>query len=92
MSASSHSHAVSIIHDSAPTTVGSPARPAVKPDPETEKLTPVKSLPGQAEAQDGEDVLGPPPDGGLDAWLCVFSAMFLPFCIFGFSGFPAQPR
>ncbi|WRT67263.1 uncharacterized protein IL334_004230 [Kwoniella shivajii] len=32
----------------------------------------------------GEDDIGPPPEGGKDAWLCVFSAFFVLFCVFGF--------
>ena len=32
---------------------------------------------------DDED-LGPPPEGGKEAWLCVFGAFFLLFCFFGF--------
>lgn len=32
----------------------------------------------------GEDI-GPPPEGGKDAWLCVSGAFFVLFCIFGFA-------
>lgn len=79
------SNAVSIIPDAAPSSVGFPAPLPLDPvDPTCEKLTP--KSPSLHEG--GEDVLGPPPDGGLDAWLCVLSAMFLPFCIFGFSEYP----
>lgn len=31
------------------------------------------------------DDIGPPPDGGLTAWLVVVSTMFLQFCVFGLS-------
>ena len=31
--------------------------------------------------------IGPPPDGGREAWLCVLGAFFAVFCIFGFSMF-----
>jgi len=31
------------------------------------------------------DDIGPPPDGGKDAWLCVAGAFFAIFCLFGFS-------
>lgn len=29
--------------------------------------------------------IGPPPDGGREAWLVVFAAFFQQFCIFGMS-------
>ncbi|KAK8869646.1 hypothetical protein IAR55_000214 [Kwoniella newhampshirensis] len=32
-----------------------------------------------------DDDVGPPPEGGKDAWLCVISAFFVLFCIFGFT-------
>lgn len=35
------------------------------------------------------DDIGPPPDGGLTAWLVVMSTMFLQFCVFGLSESPA---
>ena len=31
------------------------------------------------------DGVGPPPEGGLEAWACVSGAFFILFCIFGFS-------
>jgi len=31
------------------------------------------------------DDIGPPPDGGREAWLCVAGAFFAIFCLFGFS-------
>lgn len=27
--------------------------------------------------------IGPPPDGGLEAWLCVFGTFFILFCVIG---------
>lgn len=48
--------------------------------------------PGDVEAQQpaeppahSHDDIGPPPDGGLTAWLVVVSTMFLQFCVFGLS-------
>lgn len=48
--------------------------------------------PGDVEAQQpagppahNHDDIGPPPDGGLTAWLVVMSTMFLQFCVFGLS-------
>lgn len=32
-----------------------------------------------------EPDIGPPPDGGRDAWLCILGAFCLVFCIIGFS-------
>ncbi|WWD16091.1 hypothetical protein CI109_100516 [Kwoniella shandongensis] len=32
-----------------------------------------------------DDEVGPPPEGGKDAWLCVASAFFVLFCVFGFT-------
>jgi hypothetical protein len=32
----------------------------------------------------GDDEIGPPPEGGREAWSCVGSAFFLVFCFFGF--------
>lgn len=29
--------------------------------------------------------VGPPPDGGLEAWLCMIGGMLQMFCVFGFS-------
>lgn len=29
--------------------------------------------------------LGPPPDGGLEAWLCVLGTFFVMFCLIGVS-------
>jgi hypothetical protein len=31
------------------------------------------------------DGIGPPPDGGKDAWFCVAGAFCAIFCLFGFS-------
>lgn len=31
-----------------------------------------------------DDDVGPPPEGGKEAWRCVFGAFFLLFCFFGF--------
>ncbi|WWD01292.1 hypothetical protein V866_008235 [Kwoniella sp. B9012] len=31
-----------------------------------------------------DDATGPPPEGGREAWLCVASAFFVLFCVFGF--------
>lgn len=52
----------------------------------------VDRSPGDLEAQRPEespvhnhDDIGPPPDGGLTAWLVVMSTMFLQFCVFGLS-------
>lgn len=28
--------------------------------------------------------VGPPPDGGLEAWLCILGGMLQMFCVFGF--------
>lgn len=38
----------------------------------------------QTPPHDPNDI-GPPPDGGLEAWLVVMSTMFLQFCVFGLS-------
>jgi MFS family permease len=82
---------LSIIPDAAPSATGFAAPIVPVPELQTQtqtddeqltKLTPVQSA-DEAESLNGDD-LGPPPDGELDAWLCVLSAMFLPFCIFGF--------
>jgi hypothetical protein len=37
--------------------------------------------------------IGPPPEGGREAWLVVISAFFVLFCVFGFSEskFPTSP-
>lgn len=32
-----------------------------------------------------QDDIGPPPEGGREAWLCVSGAFFVLFCIFGFA-------
>ncbi|WVF72075.1 hypothetical protein IAT40_006887 [Kwoniella sp. CBS 6097] len=32
----------------------------------------------------GDDDVGPPPEGGKEAWLCVASAFLVLFCVFGF--------
>jgi hypothetical protein len=32
----------------------------------------------------GDDDIGPPPEGGREAWSCVAAAFFLLFTIFGF--------
>jgi hypothetical protein len=86
---------LSIIPDAAPSATGFAAPIVPVPELQTQtqtddeqltKLTPVQSA-DEAESLNGDD-LGPPPDGELDAWLCVLSAMFLPFCIFGFSECP----
>lgn len=52
----------------------------------------VNRSPADVEAQQSEaqpphnhDDIGPPPDGGLTAWLVVLSTMFLQFCVFGLS-------
>lgn len=39
------------------------------------------------EKQMLENELGPPPDGGREAWLVVMSAFFLSMTIYGFGGF-----
>lgn len=36
--------------------------------------------------------VGPPPDGGKEAWLCVAGAFFAIFCLFGFSEQRAPAR
>ncbi|WWC60977.1 uncharacterized protein I303_103554 [Kwoniella dejecticola CBS 10117] len=46
------------------------------------RLTTDADLAGQMAVSDGE--IGPPPEGGKDAWLCVASAFFVLFCVFGF--------
>jgi hypothetical protein len=28
--------------------------------------------------------VGPPPDGGLEAWLCILGGLLQMFCVFGF--------
>ena len=35
----------------------------------------------------GDDDIGPPPEGGPEAWRCVLGAFFLLFCFFGFCEF-----
>jgi hypothetical protein len=60
-----------------------------KEDPE---LSPVKGnntanckYKGKTNSMSSEqDNLGPPPDGGLEAWSCIASAFLLLFCVFGF--------
>jgi MCP family monocarboxylic acid transporter-like MFS transporter 10 len=37
----------------------------------------------QMRLDDGD--VGPPPDGGKDAWACVSAAFFVLFCVFGWS-------
>ncbi|KAK4686394.1 hypothetical protein P7C73_g3739, partial [Tremellales sp. Uapishka_1] len=37
----------------------------------------------QQMAMDDNEI-GPPPEGGKDAWLCVTAAFFILFCVFGF--------
>jgi hypothetical protein len=39
----------------------------------------------EIEAQMADDDVGPPPEGGREAWACVLGAFFVLFCIFGFS-------
>jgi MCP family monocarboxylic acid transporter-like MFS transporter 10 len=39
----------------------------------------------EIERQMAEDDIGPPPEGGREAWLCVCGAFFVLFCIFGFA-------
>ncbi|WWC69344.1 uncharacterized protein I206_103282 [Kwoniella pini CBS 10737] len=46
------------------------------------RLTTDADLVGQMAVND--DDIGPPPEGGKDAWLCVASAFFVLFCVFGF--------
>lgn len=29
--------------------------------------------------------IGPPPDGGREAWLCILGTFFHLFCVFGFT-------
>lgn len=49
---------------------------------------------GTAEAgnvqQPALDGIGPPPDGGWQAWACIVGAWCALFCIFGFSEFSEE--
>ena len=36
------------------------------------------------QRQMADDEIGPPPEGGREAWLCVAGAFCVLFCIFGF--------
>ncbi|KAL7424204.1 hypothetical protein Q5752_001790 [Cryptotrichosporon argae] len=47
-------------------------------DPDIERQ--MRGAPGAG----GETDVGPPPEGGKDAWLCVASAFMVLFCVFGF--------
>lgn len=35
-----------------------------------------------------DDDVGPPPEGGAEAWCCVGAAFMVLFCIFGFGMSP----
>jgi hypothetical protein len=36
-------------------------------------------------SDEAESLVGPPPDGGREAWMCVVGGLFQQFCIFGLS-------
>lgn len=46
----------------------------------------------EIERQMADDDVGPPPEGGKEAWACVMGAFFVLFCIFGFSESLLQGR
>jgi len=51
----------------------------------TNATDPVCDVPeAAAPAIVGEEDIGPAPDGGLEAWLCILGGLLLMFCVFGF--------
>lgn len=57
---------------------------------QTSRLSRLLSHTSHADLPTGdevEDLVGPPPDGGRDAWMCVVGGLFQQFCIFGLSEF-----
>lgn len=58
-------------------TMTPPPIPSSLPSP-TSTIAPLDEEKGTTETD-----IGPPPDGGATAWLCVMSTFMLLFCIFG---------
>lgn len=44
-----------------------------------------RSAPVVITGEQARELAGPPPDGGLEAWLCVAACFLEQFCVFGFS-------
>lgn len=63
--------------------------PALSITPDTKTLAPTE--PDQAVTPTTPDV-GPPPDGGREAWSCAFSGGWVTFCLMGFGEYPAIIR
>lgn len=55
---------------------------------QTSRLSRLLSRSSHADLPDGaevENLVGPAPDGGWEAWLCVLGGFFQQFCVFGLS-------
>jgi hypothetical protein len=58
-----------------------------EPDAKTvagSEMAETKSLPLDSPPPSPSAAIGPPPDGGFEAWSCATSASFVTFCLMGF--------